>query len=426
MDKIFDLVGVGIGPFNLSLASLLDKTKLHYRFFEQKASFDWHSEILFSDSDMQTSYLKDLVTSVDPTSPYTFLNYLVENGLFHLFMNTGRTNVSRREFEQYCQWVTQKIQEKEEKRLVFSSPVESVDFNGEHFVVSSQTGEYKTRNLCIGTGLTPRVPECTREHLSKTFFHAKSKEIQSLNIEGKDVVIIGGGQTGVEIFSNALRGKWARPKSLKLITGRMGLIPLDESPFTNEYFSPRYVEDFFDISSKTKDGLVKTQKYASDGNTPHYLDSLYKELYQRRYVEGDILDFSIHPSRRLSEVSNKNGRYELVMENHFTGGEDSFCADVVILCTGFDVSVPPMIAPMKNKILFDENGRFLLKKDFSIEWEGPKENKIFALNFSRHTHGISEPQTSLMAWRSAVVTNSLLNESFYSIDRQVNNFMHYR
>lgn len=422
MDKQYDLLGVGVGPFNLSLASILEKTKLEYKFFEQKKGFDWHSEILFSDSDMQTSYLKDLTTPVDPTSRHTFLNYLVEKGLFHVFMNTGRTNVTRREFEQYCQWVSSNL----ESKLQFDSPVDAVDFDGKSFVLKVKNETYKAKNICIGTGLTPRVPECTVEHLSKTFFHAKSPELKNLNLEGKDVLIIGGGQTGLEIFRNTLNGKWSRAKSVKLVTGRMGLQPLDESPFTNEFFSPNYVEDFFDINSNTKEGLVKAQKYASDGNTPHYLEALYKELYQLRYVEGSNLDFNIYPSRRLSKVENLKGRYRLLMENHFSGGSDEFMADIVILCTGFDVSVPKMIEPMRSKIIFDQDQRFVLNKNFTIKWEGPAENKIFALNFSRHTHGISEPQTSLMAWRSAIVTNTILNEEFYKINNQVKNFMIYR
>ncbi len=422
MDKELDLAGVGIGPFNLSLAAILDKTALDYKFFDQKSSFDWHSEILFSDSDMQTSYLKDLVTPVDPTSRYSLLNYLVENGLFHVFMNTGRTNVTRKEFEQYCQWTSTKL----EKRLQFNSPITAVDYDGKSFVLQSKNETYRAKNICIGTGLTPRVPECTVEHLSKTFFHAKSPELKNLNLEGKDVLVIGGGQTGVEIFRNALNNKWSRPKSIKLVTGRMGLLPLDESPFTNEYFSPNYVENFFDVSFNTKEGIVKAQKYASDGNTPHYLEGLYQELYQRRFVQGDNLDFEICPSRRLSKVENMNGRYRMIMENHFTNGMDEFQADIVILCTGFDVSVPKMIEPMRSKIMFDENGRFQLNKNFTVQWEGPQENKIFALNFSRHMHGISEPQTSLMAWRSAVVTNTILKENFYQINNQVRNFMNYR
>ncbi|NEU35592.1 lysine N(6)-hydroxylase/L-ornithine N(5)-oxygenase family protein, partial [bacterium LRH843] len=41
---MLDFIVIGLGPFNLSLASLLhEKTDLHYLFFEKKAQFDWHA-----------------------------------------------------------------------------------------------------------------------------------------------------------------------------------------------------------------------------------------------------------------------------------------------------------------------------------------------------------------------------------------------
>src|SRR4051794_39461687 len=99
MEKYYNLIGIGVGPFNLSLAALLEKVDgITNLFFDQRDHFGWHPEVMFSDSYMQTSYLKDLVTPVDPTNPFSFLNYLVENGLFYAFMNTGRRIVSRREF----------------------------------------------------------------------------------------------------------------------------------------------------------------------------------------------------------------------------------------------------------------------------------------------------------------------------------------
>lgn len=419
MIKILDLVGIGVGPFNLSLAALLDKTNLDYKFFDFKKEFSWHSEILFKDSDMQTSFLKDLATSIDPTSKYTFLNYLVEEGLFHVFMNTERTNVSRKEFEKYCLWVSQKLAH----RLEFSSSVDSVDFDGEKFIVFSNLKRFYAKNLSVGTGLTPRVPECALNFVSKTFFHARSPELGKMDLANKDVVVIGGGQTGLEIFKNAIDGKWQRPKSIKLVTGRIGLQPLDESPFSNEYFTPNYVNDFFDIDLSTKDDLVKAQKLTSDGNTPQYLNALYKDLYRIKYVEGDDLDFSILPSRRLEKVDRIEDKHVLILENHFTNRLEEVRADIVILCTGFDVLVPKALDPIKHKITFDHDARFIINKDFTIKWDGPKENKIFALNFSRHNHGISEPQTSLMAWRSGVVTNTILDKEFYKMNHYVKNFM---
>ncbi len=88
---IYDLIGIVIGPFNLSLAALLEKAPdISNIFLDKKTDFDWHPELMFKDSIMQTNYLMDLVTPVDPTSPYSFLNYLSERNLFYHFFNTER------------------------------------------------------------------------------------------------------------------------------------------------------------------------------------------------------------------------------------------------------------------------------------------------------------------------------------------------
>ena len=49
---------------------------------------------------------------------------------------------------------------------------------------------------------------------------------------------MGGGQTGSEIYLNALSDHWGRPKDVKFVSRRSNLFPLDESPFVNEYFLP--------------------------------------------------------------------------------------------------------------------------------------------------------------------------------------------
>lgn len=417
--NVLDLIGVGVGPFNLSLAVLLEKTNLNYHFFDSKPEFSWHSEILFKDSDMQTSFLKDLATSVDPTSPYTFLNYLVETGLFHMFMNTNRTNVSRREFEQYCRWASQKMQAK----LSFSSQVDSIEYDNENFVVYVNNQQLKAKNLSIATGLTPRIPECAQTYISPKFFHARSPYLKDLDLTDKVVTVIGGGQTGIEIFRNALRGMWKDAKKVNFVTGRMGLLPLDESPFTNEFFTPSFISEFFDIDFHTKEDLVKAQKLSSDGNTPQYLDSLYKELYQMKFVEGSKKDFSILPMRRLWKVEQEGQGYKLIFDNHFTNKFEELKSDIVILCTGFETLVPKALEPIKHKINLDFDNRFYVNRDFTVKWEHGESNKIYALNFSRHIHGISEPQTSLMAWRSASVVNSLMDKEFYKTSHYVKNFM---
>ncbi|HET8661472.1 MAG TPA: SidA/IucD/PvdA family monooxygenase [Micromonosporaceae bacterium] len=83
----FDVVGAGLGPFNLSLAALVEPLpEIRARFFEAEASFRWHCGIMVPGAQLQVSFLKDLVTLVDPTSSFSFLNYLASEGRLYRFL----------------------------------------------------------------------------------------------------------------------------------------------------------------------------------------------------------------------------------------------------------------------------------------------------------------------------------------------------
>lgn len=420
--KTYDLVGLGIGVFNLSLAALMEKTSLAACFLDKKPEFSWHSELIFNDSTMQTSYLKDLVTPVDPTNPHSFLNYLVQKGLIYSFLNTNRSSVTRKEFEGYCKWVSENIHDK----LQFQHDILSVNFDKDLFKIETSQGSYYAKNICIGTGLTPHLPEFAQHLVSSTLFHAKSPEIGQQNFSGKKVVIIGGGQTGVEIFRNALNGHWGAPQSLQLISGRPNLEPLDNSPFVNEYFTPNYVNEFLSLEQEAKDPIVGYQKLASDGNTPEYLELLYNDLYQTKYVDNDPRTLELLPYRRVENiVKTNNAGYIVHIRNGFAKAMESLEADIVVLCTGFKTNLPRCIEPLLPQIKTDSLGRLSINNHFEVDWANSSTNKIFAVNFSRHGHGISEPQTSLMAWRSATIINALSGSEVYKTLNPRPNFVTY-
>lgn len=418
----YQLAGLGIGLFNLSLASLLEKTpQIKARFFDRKKYFDWHAELSFQDSIMQTSYIKDLVTPIDPTNPNSFLNYLVEKGLIYSFLNTGRTAITRREFEQYCQWVSQNIAHK----LEFDTDIKGLQFKKDRFVIHTSRGEFTSQHLCIGTGTTPYIPEFAEVHLGPQIFHAKSKELLTLNLSGKRLVVVGGGQTGLEIFRNAMGDKWGHAKSIELISSRANLEPLDNSPFVNEYFTPNYVSEFRQLDAHLKEPVVSHQKLASDGNTPEYLTDLYNDLYIRKNVDGDTRDLNLFPYRRVENLVKNDSQFTLITRNGFNRQMEEIHADVVIFCTGFRSNLPGYLDEIKSLLPLDSHGRFNLNNNFALEWENCKTNKIYAVNFSRHGHGISEPQTSLMAWRSARIVNDLCGQIIYPTENAVPNLVSY-
>ncbi len=81
-----DLVGIGAGPSNLSVAALSAPVgRLRCKFLDRQPTQRWYPGLMLSAAVLQVSHLKDLVTLVDPTSRYTFLNFLARTGRLHRF-----------------------------------------------------------------------------------------------------------------------------------------------------------------------------------------------------------------------------------------------------------------------------------------------------------------------------------------------------
>src|SRR5450830_1374056 len=109
---VHDLIGIGFGPSNLALAIALQERekaqgKLDVLFLDKQADYRWHGNTLVTQSELQISFLKDLVTLRNPTSPYSFVNYLKAHNHLVDFINLGTFYPCRMEFNDYLRWVAE-------------------------------------------------------------------------------------------------------------------------------------------------------------------------------------------------------------------------------------------------------------------------------------------------------------------------------
>lgn len=139
--EFFNIIGVGAGPANLSLAALATKTSdLKSVFLEKRDKFIWHSGMLLPDAKLQVPFLNDLVTLADPTSPYSFLNFLAVNKRIYQFIAANFVPMIRAEFNQYFQWVFNNL-----NNIKKGEEVLNVSFNGKMLLVTTTKSEYQTR-----------------------------------------------------------------------------------------------------------------------------------------------------------------------------------------------------------------------------------------------------------------------------------------
>ena len=151
-----DVIGVGIGPFNLGLAALLDGVARRRRpLLRRTRAVRLASGMLLADVEVQVPFLADLVTLADPTSPHSFLAYLHDCGRLYRFYFHERWHVLRREFDAYYRWVAARL-----ARLRFGARVEAVRPRpgGGWSVDARRRREHRARAVVLGVGSVPAVP----------------------------------------------------------------------------------------------------------------------------------------------------------------------------------------------------------------------------------------------------------------------------
>lgn len=408
-EDVYDLIGVGVGPSNLSLAALSDPIPdLRAIFFESKPMFRWHPGQLDGDALIQTSYLKDLVTLVDPTSRYSFVSFLRETGRLYRFIVTNPRNVKRIEFEQYYRWVTRQL-----PSVRFGSEVEAIGFDHGLFTVHVGGTVRHARSVVLATGLAPKVPSCARPLLGADVLHSSSYDLVAPEVAGRRVVLIGGGQTGAELFLRLLRADRSGPREITWLSSRSNFLPLDDTPFTNELFFPNYVEYFRALSPVQRRLMLEQQRLASDGIDAGTLARIYRRLYELDFLAEPSLRYRLMPGQELVGLTRRAGALEVRTERP-TGNQETLQADVVVLCTGFVYARPRCLAPIEHRILWRPCG-YRAGVDFSIAWDGPCDRRIYVQNAARHSHGIADANLSLIPWRSAVIVNSVCGREVYDV-----------
>lgn len=411
---ILDVAGIGAGPANLSLAALMHRTPtLAARFFDRQSNFRWHPGLLLPGSALQVSCLKDLVTLVDPTNPHSFLAFLADHRRLYRAIIADRMRVPRREFEAYLQWVARRL-----PQVKYNSKVHSLSLTDAGFRLVLEGGEVTSRHAVIGTGTVPFIPTIAKGLLGGSLLHAADFQIARPVFAGRRVAVIGGGQTGAELVEQMLAPDQPdqRPTELTWISRRANLLPIDDSPFANEWFVPAYARHFAGLPWDRRQQLIHDQTLASDGISAQQLTSLYHRLYDLTHLEDQPEPCRIGLEQDVIAITRQGAAWRLDVQHQPTGDVRQVEADLVVLATGFRQTLPECLAPLAGQFDCNPDGSPKLRSDFSVVWDGPARHKLFIQNGSRSTIGVADPNLSLLAWRSALILNSIAGQTIYDIE----------
>jgi lysine N6-hydroxylase len=409
----FDLLGIGVGPANLSLAALADPlSELSQRFVDTKPEFRWHSGLMLPDSQLTVTFLKDLVSMVEPTSRFSFLNFLVREGRAFRALEANGLGCSRQEFEQYYQWAASQM-----PSVRWNQGVKTVSLTGGGFEVSCEGGEqYATSTLVLGSGPEPLIPPFAQGLRGDRVLHSGDLMTVRPLHEGLRVVVVGAGQSGAEVVNHLLSDDGALPGSLTWVSGRIGFQPLDDSPFTNEWFAPPFVDHFVTLPPQRRDAVLKEQRLAgADGIAGHLLSGIYQRLYHLDHVLRTRLRHRLLPSRRAVDLRRDGSTFVLTLHDQDRGVTERVPADLVILCTGYSSQIPAYLEPLSGRLPLAD-GQLQVGADYSVALDAPAGLRLYVQNFAEHTHGTQDRLLSLTAWRSARILNSICGREVYPVD----------
>ncbi|MFE9770150.1 lysine N(6)-hydroxylase/L-ornithine N(5)-oxygenase family protein [Streptomyces sp. NPDC005931] len=427
-DRPRDLVGIGIGPFNLSLAALAHPlTGLDTAFYDQRPAFSWHPGLLLDDATVQVPFLADLVTLVDPTSPWTFLNHLRARERLFPFYFSEHFHVRRTEYDAYCRWVAAHLPALHfghqvdavrwnPRRALFEVDFTQLDADGE----AEALGRTPARNVVIGIGTEPHVPRPLTPLVhtpGALVIHSDDYlDHRDALLAAGHVTVVGTGQSGAEIFLDLLRHRPVGRERLHWLGRTDAFTPMEYSKLGLEHFTPDHTRYFHALAEPVRDRLVPAQWQLHKGIDAATLAAVHDELY-RRTLGGGWPDAVLTPGVRVRTAGRlATGRVELHLEHTRQDTRSRLTTDAVVLATGHRPRpLDPLLTALAPHIRRDASQRPQVDEHFRLVLDPSVTGAVYVQNAETHTHGVGAPDLGLAAWRSAVVLNSLTGEETYPL-----------
>ncbi|MGF1849448.1 lysine N(6)-hydroxylase/L-ornithine N(5)-oxygenase family protein [Vibrio lentus] len=422
--KEYDVLGVGFGPANLSIAIALEEQAkdkgLSYCFLEQKSHFEWHGGMLLDGTRMQISCLKDLVTLRNPTSPYSFVNYLHTKDRLNAFINLGSMNPSRVEFNDYLTWVANQFSERVNygQRVIDIEAIEENGLSSKVKVTSTDIHGNQTvriaKNLIVGMGGMPKLPKQFEGHDNEQIIHSSKykawRETFKPNSEPK-IAIVGAGQSAAEIFVD-LTNRYADGE-VHMVNRRFALHPADDSPFVNEVFDPEFTDHMYESTQEQRDHILS--RFSATNYSvvdTEELNAIYELLYLQKVTgEGDHQHLRCHD---IQEVAMKDDKVALRLNDTINKIQAWNEYDAIILATGYRYDeFNQMLSSIEPLIDSKSVGR-----SYQLDMKPSCDVKIFLQGCCESSHGLSDTLLSVLAVRSKEIVDALLSSSNQTVETE--------
>lgn len=418
--QVYNIIGIGIGPFNLGLAALLHPVKdVSAVFFDQADGFDWHPGLMLHSATLQTPFMgTDLVTMADPTSWFSFLNFLKQTGRLYPFFIREDFYMLRREYNLYCQWAAQQLTScrfsQKVSRLVYRDGLYEVT------VQHTKTGDVTTwfaEKLVLGTGTQPYTPSfVNREQLPGVIHTSAYLPNKADILEKGDLTIIGSGQSAAEIFYDLLP-ETRHGLQLNWFTRADRFFPMEYSKLTLELTSPEYVDYFHEMPPERRRKVLSAQNTLFKGINYDLINDIFDTMYEMS-VGGKKLNVQLNTNSELTDITPAASSHRYTLHFNHVEQQRRFTLDTksVILATGYKYNEPAIVSGIEERIRRTSDNLMDVHRNYTIDIHN---NEIFVQNAELHTHGFVTPDLGMGAYRNSHIVNAVAGREVYKIEERI-------
>ncbi|MFN3339571.1 MAG: lysine N(6)-hydroxylase/L-ornithine N(5)-oxygenase family protein [Dietzia sp.] len=465
-EKIHDLLGVGIGPFNLGLACLAEPLEIDAVFLDVREGFAWHHGLMLDDATIQVPFLADLVTLADPTSPYSFLSYLKQVGRLYPFYIRENFQPLRSEYDAYCRWASERVGGLRWGRQVVDVRRETApgsgggradgtdddnDDDGPVYRVTAITSDgtetYRARHLVLGIGTTPWSPVDTNSLCSgpldsapldsapldaapldaapRLALHAADYLHRREELLGLDsVTVVGSGQSAAEVYHDLLAASADDGPRVDWITRSPRFFPMEYTKLTLEMTSPEYIDHFHGLDADTRDRMLREQRSLYKGINADLINEIHDLLYRRsaRGLDNGLLV----AATTLDDATVADAGIRLALRCNDTGRAWEHHTDGLVMATGYSPTAPRFLDGIASEIDWEDPGteqtragrsrRYRVARDHTVDLA---HRYVHVQNAEEHTHGLSAPDLGMGAMRNSVILRGVTGREPYPVEAAI-------
>ncbi|MEP7738724.1 SidA/IucD/PvdA family monooxygenase [Nocardioides sp. 31GB23] len=416
--RVHDVVGIGAGPFNLSLAALADPVPdLEVVLLEARDDLSWHAGMMLPESTLQVPFLADLVTLVDPTSRWSFLSFLQQTDRLWPFYVRESFHPLRSEYDDYLRWVGSALgtvhtgQEVVRVRRRTDLPGEPVV----HEVTTRAGRTWRARHLVVGVGSTPRLPRCVAEAGGPAVHTADYLAARERLRRCRTITVVGSGQSAAEVYHDLLLASPDHDHDLVWVTRSPRFFPMEYTKLTLEMTSPEYSAYFRSLPAHTRDRLLREQRGLYKGISAELVDAI-SDLHYRLRVQGHGPRTTLLTSTSLVGARWDGQHYDLDLHHDESQVPFGLRTDGLVLATGHEPTTPSFLDELRPRLEHDDAGRLLADASYAVDVTG---REVFVQNAEEHTHGFVAPDLGMGAHRSATILNAVAGREVYRVGARV-------